>query len=255
MQARIVQAATGARWLLDGWNLFRAAPLGWVAIGFAYTLIMMVMSVVPVIGASAFLVLYPAFTVGWMAAARSAASTSRVDLGLLFEGFRRGLRPQLILGVLYLACSLVVFAAMALVDEEKAMQNVLGGRAGAEVSAGDLAAPLAVMAALYTPMLMAFWFSPPLVAWNGVGAPKSLFFSFVACVLNWRALLVYSAAILGVVVGFAALLLAAFGLLSGGQRTVPPPVVLFAVILFLPTLFASIYASYRDVFGEMNGSP
>src|SRR5919204_5843418 len=29
MQARIVEATRGARWLADGWRLFRAAPLGW----------------------------------------------------------------------------------------------------------------------------------------------------------------------------------------------------------------------------------
>ena len=255
MQARIVPTARGAQWLAEGWRLFSAAPLGWIALAFTYTVIMMVMSALPLVGAAVFLVLYPAFTVGWMAAARAASKTPRVDVGLLFDGFRHGLRAQLILGALYLACSIVVFAGMALADDEKVLQQVLGG-AGTEVGVGDLAGPLAVMAVLYTPMLMIFWFAPPLAAWHGVGAAKSLFFSFVACMLNWRALLLYGAAILGVIAGLASILLFVFALASGeASKAVPPSAVLFALILFFPTLFASIYASYRDVFGaEQAGS-
>jgi uncharacterized membrane protein len=99
-------------------------------------------------------------------------------------------------------------------------------------------------------MLMIFWFAPPLAAWHGVGAVKSLFFSFVACLLNWRALLLYGAAILGVIAGLASFLLFAFALASGeASKAVPSSAALFALILFFPTLFASIYASYRDVFG------
>jgi hypothetical protein len=256
MQARIVQTARGVQWLAEGWRLFSAAPLGWLALAFIYTVIMMVMSALPLIGAAAFLVLYPAFTVGWMAAARAASKTSRVDVGLLFDGFRHGLRAQLILGALYLACSIVVFAGMALADDERVLQKVVGGAATGEVDIGDLAGPLAVMAVLYTPMLMIFWFAPPLAAWHGVGAVKSLFFSFVACLLNWRALLLYGAAILGVIAGLASFLLFAFALASGeASKAVPPSAALFALILFFPTLFASIYASYRDVFGAEPAGP
>ena len=36
MQARIVPASRGARWLAEGWQMFRAAPLGWLALVFVY---------------------------------------------------------------------------------------------------------------------------------------------------------------------------------------------------------------------------
>ena len=42
----------GARWLVDGWRLFAHAPLAWLSVVFAYGLIMMLMSAVPVIGTS-----------------------------------------------------------------------------------------------------------------------------------------------------------------------------------------------------------
>ncbi|HEX6528224.1 MAG TPA: hypothetical protein VF004_00300, partial [Burkholderiales bacterium] len=63
MQARIVQASNGARWLLQGWNLFRAAPLGWIAMVFAYWLLMTLVSVLPLVGVAAASILVPAFSV------------------------------------------------------------------------------------------------------------------------------------------------------------------------------------------------
>ena len=45
------------------------------------------------------------------------------------------------------------------------------------------------------------------------------------------------------------LLLGVMLLSSGAPRGVPVLLVLLFAILMLPTLFASFYASYRDVFG------
>jgi hypothetical protein len=95
---------------------------------------------------------------------------------------------------------------------------------------------------------MLFWFAPQLAAWHGVGAAKALFFSFVACLMNWRALLVYGLATALVTAILAAGALMAAALLSA--KVVPSVLVLPLAILLLPTLFASFYASYRDVFAS-----
>ena len=71
MQARIVGAARGARWLGDGWRLFRGAPLGWLAAVFAYWILMTLISFVPLAGMAAAAVLVPAFSVGFLAIARA----------------------------------------------------------------------------------------------------------------------------------------------------------------------------------------
>jgi hypothetical protein len=57
-----------------------------------------------------------------------------------------------------------------------------------------------------TPVMMAYWFAPVLAAWHclGVGA---LFFSFVACWLNWRPFLAYGAGLLLVFAGYSRLVL------------------------------------------------
>ena len=80
MQARIVAAPRGARWLAEGWRLFRVAPLSWLALVFAYWLIMTLASLVPLLGVVAASVLVPPFAVGFMAAARAAESEAH-ELG------------------------------------------------------------------------------------------------------------------------------------------------------------------------------
>lgn len=77
MQPRIVDTKRGAHWLADGWKMFRAAPLGWIAIVFAYWFLMTVVSILPLVGVAAASVLVPAFSVGFMAAARSSRSAAR----------------------------------------------------------------------------------------------------------------------------------------------------------------------------------
>src|SRR5258708_26920815 len=100
------------------------------------------------------------------------------------------------------------------------------------------------------PVMLAFWFAPPLAAWHSTGPAKALFFSFAAAMMNWRAFLAYGAvtAVVPLVIPFV--LLSALALASAGDPRFPAaPLVFPLLLLLLPTLFASFYASYRDVFG------
>jgi hypothetical protein len=107
-------------------------------------------------------------------------------------------------------------------------------------------AALGAAAALYTPVLMMFWFAPPLAAWHGTAPAKALFFSFFACLMNWRAFLAYGAV---TAVAALALPLAVVSVVALASLGVPAMSLVFPLlIVLLPTLFASFYASYRDVF-------
>lgn len=252
MQARIVGAAGGARWLADGWRLFRAAPLGWLAAVFGYWLLMTVVSVLPVVGVAAAAVLVPPFSVGFMALARAAGRGGSLELALLFDGFRNEPRTQLVLGVVYLACLALLLWATMLVDDGALARWMLTGRRPAEdvLQSEAFLGALITAATLYLPVMMAFWFAPPLAAWHGTGAAKALFFSLAASIMNWRAFLAY-----GVVTAIATLLMPFLALTlltmaSSGALRAPVATLVFPLLLvMLPTLFASFYASYRDVFG------
>jgi hypothetical protein len=250
VQARIVAAARGVRWLGEGWQLFRVAPLAWLALACVYLLGTNILALVPVVGFVAALMLVPALTVGMMSAARAASHGVQPSLRMLGEGFRGEARAQLVLGAVYLVCSMLVFGGTALADPEGKLRAVLAGRAPeGELPPADLLLPIAVFALSYAPVLLMFWFAPPLAAWHSTGALKALFFSFVACLMNWRAFLSYAATVVVMMmaVPLAALLaLRAFGAELG---VAVASLVFPLLLMMLPTLFASFYVSYRDVFG------
>ena len=127
---------------------------------------------------------------------------------------------------------------------------VLGQRAEEPAGDGDSSLAAIVMAiTLSLPFMMAYWFAPVLAAWHGLSAGKSLFFSMVACLRNWRAFVVYflSIAVFGMLL--PGLLVGAITiLLPGGGEMMSVALSSLLVVVLMPTLYGSFYASYRDVF-------
>jgi hypothetical protein len=118
-----------------------------------------------------------------------------------------------------------------------------------ELQSPDFYAALLLAAGLYLPVMMLFWFAPVLAAWHAMSPAQALFYSFFASWMNWRAFLGYSCVAAVATVGVPFLLLGALMLVSGGQTGFNVMALVFPLLLFLlPTLFASFYASYRDVF-------
>jgi len=257
-QAQIVPAGHGVGWLAQGFRLFRAAPLAWLLLVFSYWFLMTFVSVLPLIGVAAASILVPPFAVGFMAASRAAERGGPVGVGLLFEGFRQRVGVQLTLGGVYLLSLVLLLAATALADGGALARWMLAGEAPdpAVVRSGEFVAALALAAALYVPVMLSFWFAPVLAAWHSLSAPKALFFSLFACWMNWRAFLAYglAAAVLTLVLPFVALSAIALLAQDVGRTSVMSLVFPF-VILLLPTLFASFYASYRDIFSSDAAAP
>lgn len=251
MQARIVTVGQGAAWLPFGWRLFRAAPLGWIALVFAYTLLMVVLSRVPFIGPVAAMVLVPGFTLSFMAAARAAERGAPLEFSLFLEGFRNRPWEQIALGFVYFVCVAFVLGITSFAGGAEMSGGEMGaGGGGIDPAHLDaVVARLAIVIALYTPVMLLFWFAPMLLGWHATGVPKALFFSFIACLMNWRAFLAYGV----VMAGFAFLLpfLALLPLMLTGQFELEKAMSLLVLLvtLAMPTLFGSFYASYRDVFG------
>jgi hypothetical protein len=239
LQARVVPAARGARWLADGWRFFRAAPLGWTAIVFAYLLLMMVASSTQPVGLIAFAVLTPALSVSFMAVARAASRGVPIELPLVLEGFRVGLRSQIALGFIYAAFIAAIVGASRLLLGEMPAEAAPPEEAGAG---------LAGIVLMYIPVTMMFWFAPILAAWHSTRVPKALFFSVMAFLMNWRAFLVYGA-VTGAVIFVVVLVVVTLARVLAPE--LPPGKLLLPMfIAVFPTLAGSYYASYRDVFTE-----
>jgi hypothetical protein len=217
----------------------------------SYWVLMALVNVIPVIGTIATTLCIPAFSVSLMNACRSIERGTPLGPQLLFSGFASNLRALLTLGAIYLAAVVAILGISALADDGALMAMMLAGqKPDAEtVSSGSLLLATEIALVLLCPLIMAYWYAPVLAGWHGLSPAKALFFSFVACLRNWRPFLVYSLAI-GVVAtlvpGIVLGVLAA--LLPSGASLVLVLMMVLLILVLAPTLFASFYVSYRDVF-------
>lgn len=250
MRARRLGAAAGLRWIGEAFAVFRVAPVRQLALDLAFLLMLALALSIPAAGFAAVWVLIPALVVGPHSIARAAAGGARPGIDLLFDGFRRNLPAQLRLGAIYLAGMALVLAASVPSDDGHFARAMLGV---ARLEYEDLQDPgtqnaMLVVAALQTLLLAALWYAPLLVGWAGLGAPKAVFFSAVAALINWRAFVAYA---IGMTLLFSLVLLLAIAgtMLLGGSRALQANSAAFAVLwTLLPVWFASSYLSYRDVF-------
>jgi hypothetical protein len=252
VNARVVTPLQGARWLAAGWRMFRAAPFGWLVLVFAYLMATMLLSVFPLVGPAAVSLLVPAISVGFMAASRAAAHHRPVELPMLFAGFRARLPAQLVLGCVYTAGFGAAIAGSALLDDGALLRMLFSPpRAPEDAGPGDpLLLGMLASAVLYLPTLMMLWFAPVLVAWQALHPAKALFYSLVAFWLNRMAFIVYALALALVLFLAMGAVILLVSLMPGEVPAFNARSLVFPLALvFLPTLFASYYASYQDVFG------
>jgi hypothetical protein len=99
---------------------------------------------------------------------------------------------------------------------------------------------------LYVPLSMVFWHAPALVHWHGVPALKSLFFSTVACLRNWRAFLVFGLMWTVIFMSTALILSLVSGLMGDGELA--SMTLLPAMLMLAAMFFCSVYFSFRDCF-------
>jgi hypothetical protein len=252
MKLNIVPAAAGIQWVKLGLRTFFKQPLALAALVFMYGAIGLAMLIVPVVGPLLVMAMVPLGTLGLMAATRVSEHGDFPMPAVLFTGLRASrerLVAMLVLGGLYAACILAIDQlVMLLIDVPTEGKTVIE-----VVQSSEFRLSFIVSAILYLPVSLAFWHAPALVHWHGVPAVKSLFFSFVACLRNSRAFLVYGLAWVGI--ALALLLVSAvaalvspwfFGVVFGAGSTI-------LTIAF----YISIYFTFRDSFleGEENGDP
>jgi hypothetical protein len=244
MQAPRLPARHGFLWLAGGFALFRRNPPMLTALSFSYLLLVIMLNLLPVIGPFMLPMLLPTLTAMLGNGCRSIENGIPLTPAALGRGLSEQRIGMIRLGGLHLVGSTVlVIVSLALGTE----LNLGDGMSEAE--AMEMAKNLLILLVLASPLLMAFWFAPLLTLWDGVPALKSVFFSFVASWRNWPAFTMYGLAVtvVGVVIPGALLLLTS--LVSGTFVSVLAVALRMALIFVLaPTLVASVYLSYRDVF-------
>jgi len=251
MQARPLSAVRGWNWIVEGFVLFRNNPALLTFLVFGYWLTLIFLNLIPLIGVVVAPLCVPALSVGVMNGCRALERDTQNGFGLLYSGFRRNRNTLFLLGALYLLGSLAVFAASSLVDDGALLRIMLASEKPPEdlLQSEEFLLSLQFALLMMVPLLMAFWFAPMLAAWDDLSAGKALFFSFIACLRNWRPFLVYGLGVVGISVILPGALLAVAEAFSPAlQRMLVVALSLPLLFVFVPALFASFYVSYRDVF-------
>ena len=251
MRAQTLPPAAGWRWLAGGFAIFRRNPpvLGMLVVAYWFTVLLL--NVVPILGALLASLAIPGLSVGLMQAARNLERGQPAGVQTLYGSLKENPKTLLGLGALYLCCTLGILGVSALIDGGDLLRYMLGGRAErAALEENNFTLPALVVMLLLMPVLMAYWFAPVLAAWHKLSLAKSLFFSFVACAMNWRPFLNYGLGLLlisGVIPGvLLGVLLIIF---PGAQGFITGLVMMPMALIVAPAVFASFYVSDRDIFG------
>ena len=137
------------------------------------------------------------------------------------------------IGGIFLTGNIITGSIMLGIAGNEALLVILGKSTGdieaMRAAMRSLLQGIAVGLAAFLPVLMAIWFAPALIVFRNTPPIEAMKQSFTACWRNTLPLLVYGVATL--VLSFIA--------------SIP---LMLGLIVLLPVLVCSIYASYKDIF-------
>lgn len=249
INARKLPASMGWAWLHQGWSLYRRQPVAMTGILVTYLFCAMLIARVPIIGMIVTLLTVPGCSTGFLIAAREIERGNMPMPTTLIEAFSKGSGPQMWkLGLVYFLVVTLGIASVVWVGGEPLVQALEKGAQGgkAEMPA-NLPLILGAMVAIFTPLVMAYWYAPVLVHWHGVSPTKALFFSWVACWRNKGAFTVYFV-ICGLLLMTFRTLAGSIALLLGLDAGTAELIGIPFSLLLASIMYSSFYPSYTSVF-------
>jgi uncharacterized membrane protein len=232
MEVRKVKAAHGWQWIRGGFEIFRMNPVIWITLFFVYLLLGMLLSLVPPVGPIVLNLLAPVFMAGFMLGCQALESGEELEINHLFAGFKQNTSQLITVGGLYLA-GIIIVAGLVFVTTggtlmSEGLHDMANQHESPEASGSMLLAALLALA-LLIPLVMAYWFAPTLVIFHGLSAVEAMKLSFNACLNNLGAFTLYG------LISMVLFIVAAIPLGLG-------------LLVMIPTLTASLYVSYKDIF-------
>ena len=229
-EGRTVDAGRGWDWIVEAFALFRRQPGMWILIVLLAGILFIAISIVPVLGSLASVLLFPIFGAGLMLGCKALDQGGALELAHLFAGFKQRTGDLVLVGVFNLVCWVVIFFAVAAVVGGGVFMGMMrGGIEGAGLSIASMLIAMLLVAGLSVPLYMAIWFAPALIVLRDLAPGAALKASFFACLRNWIPFLVYSVVLL---------LLCLVAAIPAG----------LGFLVLLPVLAASVYTAYRDIF-------
>lgn len=245
MQARRLPARHGFLWLVAGFRLFRANPPLLTALTMGYLFLVIAVNLLPLIGPFLVPLALPTLTVVVANGCRVIERGRSAEGPALTLGLKSHRVALVRLGGLHLLGSVVILAISMIV--EGGHVSFLGP--DGTVDEDEMLAAMIRLLVIAAPIMLAFWFAPLLTAWDGIPATKSVFFSFVAGLTNWRAFAIYGLSVALVAVLLPGILLIGADAIAASLRNaLAVALKMLLIFVMAPTLMASIYLSYQDVF-------
>ena len=256
MKLRIAAAREGIDWLRSGARAFARQPVALIGLPLMLAALLAFAGMLPLAGPLLALALLPAGTVGLMEAARQATQGRFPSPAVLLTALRtapQGLRQILLLGLLYALCGaaaeglawLLLGAPPDMTALVNLSQEKLADPATLEQAHAAMRYNLGHLL-LFAPLSLAFWHAPALTHWHGVPPVKSLFFSAVAVLRNWRAFTLYGLAAAALMAS-ATLALTLLVLLLGAPALAAHGVALLGLVM-AAIFSASVWFSFCGCF-------
>jgi len=238
---RKVAASQGFQWVAAGFRLYRKNPLLLSAAFGVLFGVVMALGLIPVVGGSLSELASPLMVAGFMAAYRALDDGNELELPNFLAGVQGPAIPLMAVGAVQLLGTLLISKIMLGMgfDPQAVMTAAQTQKDPAELQAILNQAMPAIFTGmlLFTPLIMATWFAPALILFGGARPATALGVSLRAVAKNWAAMLVNGLA-LGTVLFLAAL--------------VP---MLLGLLVAMPVLFGSLYASYQAIFAVWADEP
>lgn len=243
-------------WLRTAYVMFSKHRAPWILVFAGYMIILLLVSAVPVVGGLLVPIVNPLFAVGILAAAWNEERGAPPAMKHLLQGFHSNVWALIGVGT-FLLLSFIVAAYLSFLLASGRLEELQAGSGPvtreelmALVSDRRIQLALVLSALIGIPLVIVSWWASALVVFQDAGAWAAIATAARAALANWKAVAVYSFALIvyGVVVPH--LMIAIVALL------VPPPamqillivLVLPYLLIFIVTFHVSYYVSYRDVF-------
>ena len=236
-EPRKCPAGQGWAWVIEGFGLFSRAPLIWMVIIVIFGVISVLLSLVPLVSLLNF-PLSILFAGGLMLGCDALDRGEDLTVGHLFAGFSTQAASLVGLGALYLGAAVLIsmilggvgwmFEDRIGVFMAQLQQGVINPVSLQQIIV-IISGLLLLGMLLFSPVLMAVWFAPALIVLQRKPTLEAATLSLQACMKNWLPFLVY---------GLLATLLLLMAMVPLG----------LGLLIVVPALTASVYASYKDIF-------
>jgi hypothetical protein len=245
MKIKRLPAACGLVWIQQGFNLFKHNPVTWLVLSLANFVLLVLLEQLGGIGGFISILISPVLLAGWLIGCHALAQDQALNVAHLWAGFQHQTQRLIALGGVVLL-TLVVISGLVVALGGETLASVVQNWKPTDnpedvvklLGEEGVSLLLELLLLISIPLIflgLSMQFAPMLILFRNISVIPALKISTVAFTNNIPALTLYS-----MVWAFAYFVV--LGLPEAMHSVV--------MIILTPTLVASTYAAFRDVFPE-----